>query len=87
MYNGKNLWNLNSVQIFFIGIALIACSLFIKIRPYTPQVLIAKDISKHKYKSNNSNKKNNKKSIVYEIVIGVTIAVLSGFILSILGIN
>lgn len=87
MYNGKNLWNLNSASFFLIGIALIACSLFIKIRPYTPQVLIAKNISKHKYKSNNGSKINNKKSIVREIVIGVITAVLSGIILSISGIN
>lgn len=87
MYNGKNLWNLNSAFIFLIGITLIACSLFIQIKPYTPKVIIAKNISKYKYKSNNGNKKNNKKSIVYEIVIGIITAVLSGIILSKLGIN
>lgn len=83
IYCERDLWMFDPVLLLIIGIVMIACSLFFPANLYTPQVIIANNISKYryKYKRKNEKKKDNKTSVVYEIIIGVIIGVITEVIL------
>lgn len=83
MYYEKNLWEFDPALLLIIGIVMIVCSLFFPAKLYTPQVIIANNISKYKYKYENKNgkKKENKKNVVYDILIGVIVGLVTDIIL------
>lgn len=83
IYCERDLWMFDPALLLIIGIVMIVCSLFFPAKLYTPQVIIANNISKYryKYKRKNEKKKDNKTSVVYEIIIGVIIGVITEVIL------